>query len=55
MIELSPEGPIIVITDSVNDIKMCTRCTGNGSIPTVSDPAVYIASVEALKLQSHFE
>ena len=51
----SPEGPVIVITDSVNDIKLYTRCTGNGSIPTVSDSAVHVAIVELLKAHLHFE
>ena len=47
--------PVVVITDAVHDINVSSRDAGYGSVPTVTNPTVHVASIETLKVQIHLE
>ena len=49
------ECPVVVITDSIDNIKVSTRSAGYWAIPTVSHTTVHVASIETLKIQVHLE
>ena len=50
-----PECPVEVVTDSIHQISVGTWCTGNGAVPTVSNPTVNVSCVEHLPIEPHLK
>jgi hypothetical protein len=47
--------PVVVITDTVHNIDVCSRDAGYGAVPTIANPTVHVTSIEMLKVQIHLE
>ena len=53
--ECTPECPVVVVTDSVHQLSVGSRCAGYGTVPAVSHAAVHVPGEERLEAAVHLE
>lgn len=50
-----PVCPVVIVTDTVHEVKVRTRCAANRTIKAVPDTAIYVPHEESFKVQIHLE